>query len=182
MTGDQGGLDARIYQSLPLPATHTNTGITVKQHEVRLITKDTVPPVPVVRFSVSLPNDCPWPFGLTVFSGCGQIPPTSTPPLMWPTSVSVGSRNFADAFMRHTQHSYHLPLRIALSRQSCNMHQICSSKLGGTMLSKNNRKSKMIWHGIHTVVNHKSADITQSDCNLNDDALSELTGIHHPVR
>ena len=34
-------LDACIYQSLPLPAVHMSTTITVKQHEARLITEHT---------------------------------------------------------------------------------------------------------------------------------------------
>ena len=50
------GLDTRIYQSLPFPAAHTNTTITVKQRKVRLITEDTVPPVSEFRNSVHSPT------------------------------------------------------------------------------------------------------------------------------
>ena len=46
------GLDAPIYQSLPLPAACTSATITVKQHEARLATEDTVAPVPGVPLSV----------------------------------------------------------------------------------------------------------------------------------
>ena len=45
-------LDACIYWSLPLPAVHTITTITVKLREARLVTKNTVPPVPKVPPSV----------------------------------------------------------------------------------------------------------------------------------
>ena len=45
-------LDACIYRSLPLPAVHTSTTITVKLHGARLIIEDTVPPVPGVPHSV----------------------------------------------------------------------------------------------------------------------------------
>ena len=36
------GFDARICKSLPLPAAHTSTTITVKQHEARLTTEDSL--------------------------------------------------------------------------------------------------------------------------------------------
>ena len=45
-------LDVCIYRPLPLPAVHTSMTITVKRHEARVITEDTVPPVPEVRHSV----------------------------------------------------------------------------------------------------------------------------------
>ena len=50
------GLDARIYQSLPLPAAHISTTTTVKQREMRIITEDTAPPVPEVPPSVGSPT------------------------------------------------------------------------------------------------------------------------------
>ena len=43
-----------------------------------------------------------------------------TPQLIWLTSVSVASQNFADASLLHTKYSCHLSLRIALSRQLYN--------------------------------------------------------------
>ena len=45
-------LDACIYRSLPLPAVHTSTTITVKLHGARLITEETVPLVPGVPHAV----------------------------------------------------------------------------------------------------------------------------------
>ena len=48
-------LDARIYLSHTLPALHASKTITVKQHEAKLITEDTVPPVPEVLPSVRSP-------------------------------------------------------------------------------------------------------------------------------
>ena len=55
---------------------------------------------------------------LSVFSdyGWAVTPPTSTVPLMWPSSVSVASQNFADASLQHTQYSCHFCLRITLSQ------------------------------------------------------------------
>ena len=38
---------------------------------------------------------------LFVYSGCGQTPPTSKSPLMWPTNVLVASQNFADEPLQH---------------------------------------------------------------------------------
>ena len=164
------GLDARIYQFLPLPAAHTSTTISIKPCEARLITEDTVPPGSEVPHSVRSPqhmaaspviqSQCVTPGGtlrstarnlftmlrirriistcirgaemkwlsLTVqinclvFSGFAQNLPTSTPPLMWPTTVSVALQTFADTSLQHTQHSCDFSLRKALSRQSYNMH------------------------------------------------------------
>ena len=48
--------DARIYQSLPLPAAHTSTTNTMKQREARLTTEDTMPSVPEVPPSVHIPT------------------------------------------------------------------------------------------------------------------------------
>ena len=45
------GLDARNYPCLPLSAAYTSMPITKKQHEARLINKDTVLPVPEVPSS-----------------------------------------------------------------------------------------------------------------------------------
>ena len=42
------GLEAHIWQSLPLPVVHTSMTITVKHREVKLLTEDTAPPVPEV--------------------------------------------------------------------------------------------------------------------------------------
>ena len=49
------GLGACIYQSHPLPAAHAITTIIVKQCEARLITEDTVLPMPEVSPSVRSP-------------------------------------------------------------------------------------------------------------------------------
>ena len=134
---------------LPFPA-HTDTIISVKRREARLITEVTVPPVPVrspthtvaspvIQSQSGTPGGTPTQRGtsqkpvynapnwqpppksadhlhaqtrcldetivpdysgqLSVFPGCC---PTSMPPLMWPTSVSVASQNFAHASLRHT--------------------------------------------------------------------------------
>ena len=138
-------LDACIYWSLTLPAVHTSTTITVNLCEARLITADTVPPVPKFPPSVCssphiavspviqspsgtlgwtprpiassqqpvyyAPNWQPpqksvyhlhartssWDETIVYdhldqqffFSGHGQTPTTSKPPLMWLTKVSV---------------------------------------------------------------------------------------------
>ena len=164
------GLDARIYQSLPLPAAHTGTTISIKPCEARLITEDTVPPGSEVPHSVRSPqhmaaspviqSQCVTPGGTlrstasnlftmlrirriistcirgaemkwlsltvqincSVFSGFAQNLPTSTPPLMWLTTVSVALQTFADTSLQHTQHPCDFPLRKALSRQSYNTH------------------------------------------------------------
>ena len=60
---------------------------------------------------------------LSLSSGCGQTPPTSTPPLIWPTSVFVALQIFAEASLGPTQHSCHFSLRITLNGQSYNSHQ-----------------------------------------------------------
>ena len=80
-------------------------------------------------------------------------PPTSTPPLIWLTSVSVASQNIADASLRHTQHFCHCSLRIALSRRS---YSIRSGKLRSMVLSQTDLKNTK-WQETHAVRNRQSA-------------------------
>ena len=84
-------------------------------------------------------------YQLYVFLGRGQDPPTSTPPRMWLTRVSVASQNFADTSVWHTQHSCHFSLRLAYRTSSC------SWKLRGMMPSKNDRTCKLMWQETHSV-------------------------------
>ena len=52
---------------------------------------------------------------LSVLSWCGQTPLTSTPLLMWATSVLLASQNFAEESLKDTQRSCHISTRITLS-------------------------------------------------------------------
>ena len=60
---------------------------------------------------------------LTVFSWHGDFHRTSILSLMWSTSLSVTSQNFAYIYLRHSQHPGYFSLRIAICRPPYNSLQ-----------------------------------------------------------
>ena len=121
---------------------------------------------------------------LPVFWGCGQTPPTFTPPLMWPTSVSVTSKHFADAYMRHSQHADHFSLRVAQYNAPvfalANYAAWCPQRM---IVNANNlaRNVRSIEPSIVQTSPKVSATWVTSIPVSSAAVLSGLTGIHHSI-